>query len=779
MILEEETIEALAKSGDFGLIADLIEEKKKKKKDHGPPAPSDIQSTITRYYDDCREKQPNKGKEYCARVAWQRFCMYKNPDHSSCTEYGRTKGKPYSAPIDEGDLEDDSLIDSMLGERSSREKLAYGRSTKDASEVSYSGRKIDRKRFARSVRRTKQKEIEKRMRGEGISGDLINDLMGLNEEDDSEVVDELKSMGARLARDLRREGATIKKKAVVDSKLYGKIAGIVATLDGETFVVKIFRNKRNKKYEGHLVVKDKRVEFRASKILTGKAGKSIASEVRGQANESRGVDADLEEEIRQMDEGESVSEARSTAVDDKLLSLLKMGKKDWVPVTDISRDIRGVHFAKIQSAVKRLLKKGLIKTKDDPHDGEMIRLKESSGHPRSISDQIEEGVIGSIAEANGSKLDALVYDVINNLQNPQLYGKVKKVGINRVSAADRRAFEADVERSAQRMTSNSRESARAINHIIGMCNLSVSRSPTDTAPIHAQEESPSSLSEEMCIGLDESEGMGSKDFCEAIKRMAKTRGKYLNCDHYNKFSGRHDQVIITFINLKEGQPMGGPDAMNLRYQITVEGFGKGPHDPPPRGKVKANTMTSSILHSRSVDVGGLKKMRGKTAKPEAVAKYVADYITKLAKLDPKQESEDDPAGNIQERSAVSTGSGAKAFQPGKRLMFAPWWFIRWDKAGEYTAMVPDKHKKFRNVADALKWMKGKAPSPILGKLDLKQAKVIEDTDHPELSDVLSESADCGCGCNGKPKSEGGCGAFEGSDDADQEVMGVSWDALAD
>jgi len=64
-------------------------------KPHGPPAPSDIKKTVTRYYDDCMAsstaKKKGNPKEYCARVAWQRFCMYKDPEHPSCTKFGKTK----------------------------------------------------------------------------------------------------------------------------------------------------------------------------------------------------------------------------------------------------------------------------------------------------------------------------------------------------------------------------------------------------------------------------------------------------------------------------------------------------------------------------------------------------------------------------------------------------------------------------------------------------------------------------------------------------------------
>lgn len=49
---------------------------------------------VERYYKDCMKKPPStaKGreKEYCSRVAWEIYC-HKNPSHSGCTEYGRTK----------------------------------------------------------------------------------------------------------------------------------------------------------------------------------------------------------------------------------------------------------------------------------------------------------------------------------------------------------------------------------------------------------------------------------------------------------------------------------------------------------------------------------------------------------------------------------------------------------------------------------------------------------------------------------------------------------------
>jgi hypothetical protein len=81
-----------------------------KKTPHGPPAPDDIKKTITRYYDDVMASLPAhmksepeaRQKEYAARVAWTRFCKYKDPSHSSCSS--QTEGTETPAHIADGDL---------------------------------------------------------------------------------------------------------------------------------------------------------------------------------------------------------------------------------------------------------------------------------------------------------------------------------------------------------------------------------------------------------------------------------------------------------------------------------------------------------------------------------------------------------------------------------------------------------------------------------------------------------------------------------------------------
>jgi len=133
--------------------------------------------------------------------------------------------------------------------------------------------------------------------------------------------------------------------------------------------------------------------------------------------------------------------------------------------------------------------------------------------------------------------------------------------------------------------------------------------------------------EEIRHELSEAE-MGSAAFMDAVRGQTKLKGKYLNLNNYNQFSQTYDTVHITFINLPaDASDLRSATAMNNRYQITVAGFGKESGSaPPPKGKVKAKELTGAY-YAKQVGVG---KMRGKTAKPAAIAKYIAAFLSKLA-----------------------------------------------------------------------------------------------------------------------------------------------------
>jgi len=121
--------------------------------------------------------------------------------------------------------------------------------------------------------------------------------------------------------------------------------------------------------------------------------------------------------------------------------------------------------------------------------------------------------------------------------------------------------------------------------------------------------------------------MDAAQFCEAVKSMVDTHGKALSC--HSGMMGSHSQVFVDFINLpvervreKRG---GGAEGSNNRMLITVYGFADALGEPPPGGKVKVETRIS--LYGAPP---ALSKLRGKSGSPEAMAKYVADFISKVA-----------------------------------------------------------------------------------------------------------------------------------------------------
>lgn len=129
--------------------------------------------------------------------------------------------------------------------------------------------------------------------------------------------------------------------------------------------------------------------------------------------------------------------------------------------------------------------------------------------------------------------------------------------------------------------------------------------------------------------------MNMDEFVKSLESQAKVGDRQLTI----RPSPRSGQVFITLINLPKGVggAGGGAEAMNNRFLATVEGFGdqskanfgKGSGDEPPTGKVKATT--SVALWDKD---GKTHKMRGKSGKPEAIAKYVAGFVSALAKLEP-------------------------------------------------------------------------------------------------------------------------------------------------
>lgn len=88
-------------------------------------------------------------------------------------------------------------------------------------------------------------------------------------------------------------------------------------------------------------------------------------------------------------------------------------------------------------------------------------------------------------------------------------------------------------------------------------------------------------------------------------------------------------VYINFFNLPKAHGVGGADGANNRVLLAVTGFDrKNPDGPPPTGKVKVEATVSFTRHTHP--------FRAKTGAPAAIAKYIADYLNKIAaEVEPK------------------------------------------------------------------------------------------------------------------------------------------------
>lgn len=120
----------------------------------------------------------------------------------------------------------------------------------------------------------------------------------------------------------------------------------------------------------------------------------------------------------------------------------------------------------------------------------------------------------------------------------------------------------------------------------------------------------------------------SKQFAEKLESLVDTQGKVLAINNWNRFSRTYDDVSVAFVGLAPKQ-CGGAAEMNNRCVFWIEGFGKELGQEPPRGRVKVTMRVQGPAAYKA----GL-KMRAKTAKPERVAEYLAQFINELAQIEP-------------------------------------------------------------------------------------------------------------------------------------------------
>jgi hypothetical protein len=119
--------------------------------------------------------------------------------------------------------------------------------------------------------------------------------------------------------------------------------------------------------------------------------------------------------------------------------------------------------------------------------------------------------------------------------------------------------------------------------------------------------------------------MGSDEFVELLKSKLDLKGRAIR---FNTRSLGYGTVFINFSNVPEEKARGAAFENN-RIQLSVDGFGKeDSHSPPPTGKVKVEQSVRSLPREWN--------LRAKTGTPEAVAKYIADYLNKVVReVEPK------------------------------------------------------------------------------------------------------------------------------------------------
>lgn len=119
--------------------------------------------------------------------------------------------------------------------------------------------------------------------------------------------------------------------------------------------------------------------------------------------------------------------------------------------------------------------------------------------------------------------------------------------------------------------------------------------------------------------------LSANQFIELLKScLADLDDRYVSFG--NKSLGTYDIVSVTLINLPlNARPEGGgAEAMNNRVLLFVNGFDRSnPDASTPSGKVEVKIGTSALPRDT--------RLRAKTAAPEVVAKYVADYFKKIAR----------------------------------------------------------------------------------------------------------------------------------------------------
>jgi hypothetical protein len=118
--------------------------------------------------------------------------------------------------------------------------------------------------------------------------------------------------------------------------------------------------------------------------------------------------------------------------------------------------------------------------------------------------------------------------------------------------------------------------------------------------------------------------LGAPEFIERLKSQLNLGDRQIGVRVQKSLGlSKNDDVYVNYINLPKGigGAGGGAEAENNRMSFWVWGFGVD-GAPPPTGKVKLEMSNSALPRTY--------KLRGRTAAPAAIAKYLADFLNKVA-----------------------------------------------------------------------------------------------------------------------------------------------------
>lgn len=135
---------------------------------------------------------------------------------------------------------------------------------------------------------------------------------------------------------------------------------------------------------------------------------------------------------------------------------------------------------------------------------------------------------------------------------------------------------------------------------------------------------------EGAFGVEESGGSnGAADFDALLRQYADVGDRQLYVRHEHRLGGPthyYESVYVNFVNLPSGVggAGGGAEAENNRMSFWIYGFnGSDPHAPPPNGKVKIEMANSALPREY--------RLRGKAGTPEAIAKYLGEFLTRVVR----------------------------------------------------------------------------------------------------------------------------------------------------